>query len=107
MNRRRFLQLLGVAPLAFNANRVIFDMGANLWKLPARKVELVTVPLRDDLLESLNFNTQQFFDAALSAGGFGSAEMFRNLREWQDTPLTDRIARPQLSTVNTRPPWQH
>ena len=107
MDRRRFLQLLGVAPLAFNANRVIFDMGANLWKMPTAKVELVTVPLRGDLLESLNLYTQQFFDAALSAGGFGSPEMFRNLREWQDTPLTERIARPQLSTVNKLPPWQH
>lgn len=46
MNRRRFLQLLGVAPLAFDAHRVIFDMGANLYKLTPVNVELVyNVPL--------------------------------------------------------------
>lgn len=66
--RRRFLQLLGIAPVVaaevFDPHRVIFDMGRSLvWTPPP--VEIVAVGPTVQLLDQLNAITQQYIDKAI------------------------------------------
>jgi hypothetical protein len=65
LSRRHFLEMLGIAPLAFNAHKVYFDMGRSLWISPEPKVELVEV--FPDWLFQLDL--QQLMDKGLMAGG--------------------------------------
>ena len=106
MDRRRFLQLLGVAPIAFNPHRVYFDMGRRLWRVAPDGLIYHPAPIVS-VLDQLNAVTQRYIDHQLGQSVFGPAEFLRDLRDWQDKPLAERVTCPQLSTVNPLPPWQH
>ena len=93
MDRRRFLQLLGVAPLAFNAHRVYFDMGRRLWMSAQWGDPLIDIAQPDPttlLINQLDAITQRFFDAGIVNTFNVDPLWLHELRIEQETPLTLR-----------------
>jgi hypothetical protein len=62
LSRRRFIEMLGIAPLAFNAHRVYFDMGRKLWMPQTVLAEPLDIP---SILEQLNAVSQLYLDTAI------------------------------------------
>ena len=94
MDRRRFLQMLGIAPVAFNPHRVYFDMGRRLWLPQLPTITSYTPPIAD-LLDQLNAVTQKLLDAQLTADGWPD---LAHIRGWQSLPLDTRRRTPHTPT---------